>query len=481
MEPRPPKRPRAEVERRSLLTRVLELPVADQLAFQRTLTDTAGGQLGEELEREREVRRRHEAIEAMRQASRSLDLPDERAPSVQEYKKAARETTLPLSFAAVYEAFDGRWGLARDAYEGVPIPKTAAQRATGRQARRAHAFQDPIVGLQACLAEMPESVALLPVDYQRWAQERNERRVRGERRFIESSDTLWARLLLPWEQMLQVARAEVTMQEAREAILDVYELASHTPVQMIFGEAHPEDWQGFPGPLPLAERRWLREDLRAYKEGKLFTYEDTSASRARYKDALTREEREAWGAEAVAREKRGQAQLERELEDARASDAARAAARAQSGEPEPALRVPAFGGHGREEAETQPEPGRARGAPGRARGAKARGRGAKAREQEERALRRAQARVAAKAEREERARLREEAREAARVRAAEVQELKERERREAEEREAVRAHVAAWVEREDRRRMTEMGADGLLPEGWKPPKKRPKRYGEAHG
>lgn len=92
MRSQPPEHPRAEVESRSLLARVKELPVAERLAFHRALTEDLGGHLGEELEREREIRRRHEAIEAMRQASRLLDLPGERAPNAQEYREAARQT-----------------------------------------------------------------------------------------------------------------------------------------------------------------------------------------------------------------------------------------------------------------------------------------------------------------------------------------------------------------------------------------------------
>jgi len=173
-------------------------------------------------------------------------------------------------------------------------------------------MQDPIVGLQAFLAEMPEGVALVGADYHRWAQEHNERRARGEARalrLIERPSTLWRRLFLPWDEMLRVARGEVTMAEARAAILDSCELASHPQVQAIFGEAHPERWPGFPDPLPLMAWRWWRDDLRAYKEGKGFTDEDMRASRARYKAEQTREQREAWGAEVVAWEKRRRAQL----------------------------------------------------------------------------------------------------------------------------------------------------------------------------
>lgn len=421
MRSQPPEHPRAEVESRSLLARVKELPVAERLAFHRALTEDLGGHLGEELEREREIRRRHEAIEAMRQASRLLDLPGERAPNAQEYREAARQTTLPLSFDAVHGAFDGRWGLARDAYDGVPIPPTAAQRAIAREAHRAGAAQDPIVGLQAFLAEMPEGVALVGADYHRWAREHNERRALGEARgprLIERPITLWRRLLLPWDEMLRVARGEMTMAEARAAILDSCELASHPQVQAIFGEAHPERWPGFPEPLPLTASRWWRDDLRAYQEGKRFTDEDMRASRARYKAGRTREQREIWGAEAVALEKRRRAQL-------------------GEGEPPEAVR-----------------------------------------EREERLERmrlRAKERQAARAEREERVRVREERR----ARAAEARERKERERHEAEERkererrqaeemEAVRARFAAWEEREDRRPRANRELDDLLPEGWKP-------------
>lgn len=449
--------------------------MADQLAFHQVLTETHRGRLGEELEREREVRRRHEAIESMRAASRSLGLPDERAPSAQEYRQAARQTTLPMSFDAVHGAFDGRWGLARDAYDGVPVPKTAAQRAIARQVHRPRSLQDAIAGLQAFLAEMPEDVPPLQTDYLRWAREHNERLARREargRRVIEGAGTLQARLLLPWEQMLAVARGEVTPAQARaqagEAILDACELASHAQVQVIFGEAHPEEWPGFPDPLPLVARRWWRDDLRAYMAGKRFTSEDNRASRARYKAGRTREEREAWGAEVIARERRlrerAAAEAER-LERGREEAQAEEAAQARSGVPrEVGLSVPPFGGRGREAAQAQPRRGRAR-----ARAAEtaqtAQTAEAREREREERAWRRARQQAAAEAERQERALLRAERREAAKERAAAAKERaaaarerQERKRRGAQERERERRRraeerAAAKAERQERARL----------------------------
>src|SRR5271169_4411009 len=95
-----------------LLARALDLPQAEQLKIHKALSDCLGGQLGQETERARQARARVEALEALGAAAEHLGLPDGQAPTVPEYKQAAKETKLPMTFSAVYRAFDESWELA---------------------------------------------------------------------------------------------------------------------------------------------------------------------------------------------------------------------------------------------------------------------------------------------------------------------------------------------------------------------------------
>jgi len=98
---RPDPYQRKDAEWQAVLRRVLDLAQDDQLRVHAALTENLSGRLGRESEREKQVRLRGEALEAMRAAALHLGLPNGQAPSVQEYKQAARENSLPMSFNGV--------------------------------------------------------------------------------------------------------------------------------------------------------------------------------------------------------------------------------------------------------------------------------------------------------------------------------------------------------------------------------------------
>jgi len=112
-----------------LLARVGELPEARQLEFHRVLSEVLGGKLGEETERSKQVRQRREALDVMRAAAEHLGLPQGQAPSVDQFKQAARDASLPMSFKRVHSLFDGRWHLACRYYQGLPVPRIAREQA----------------------------------------------------------------------------------------------------------------------------------------------------------------------------------------------------------------------------------------------------------------------------------------------------------------------------------------------------------------
>lgn len=117
------KKNKADGEREVLLARVLDLPVAQQLQVHHDLTEALGGQLGRETARAKQARLRHEALAGMRAAAAHLGLPDGRAPTVTQFKQAAGETELPMTFKAVYAAFENRWETASRFFEARRSPR----------------------------------------------------------------------------------------------------------------------------------------------------------------------------------------------------------------------------------------------------------------------------------------------------------------------------------------------------------------------
>jgi len=80
--PQPRKRPGREEEWQTVLRRALDLPGRDQHKLYHALTDLLAGALWRESERARQVRLRHEALEAMRAAATHLELPADQPPTV---------------------------------------------------------------------------------------------------------------------------------------------------------------------------------------------------------------------------------------------------------------------------------------------------------------------------------------------------------------------------------------------------------------
>lgn len=280
----------------SLLRRLLKLPMAQQLRAHRILSEALGGRLGKETERARQARQRGEAIEAMREASSHLGLATGAAPNVQEFKRAASDGVLSMGFRAAYAAFDNSWELATRAYEELPIPRTAAQRAIARQVSPGGGggrnFHEPLVGLRMWLDESPRDASLIPSGYHDWAIETNERRADGSRRVIETPDSVSSRLQVSWRYAVAIARGEMTQDEARTVYVDELlaesdRLVEIERVRAVLGalvEADDLEQPGFPKPLMWfrGELRWSKEDLLAYQKGKRYFGRDKGVAGDRF-------------------------------------------------------------------------------------------------------------------------------------------------------------------------------------------------------
>jgi hypothetical protein len=275
------------VERKVLLARILELPVREQLWLHHELGEIIGGPLGVESERSRQARLRNDAIEAMRVAAEFLRLPDGQAPSVNEFKRAARESVLPMTFSTAYGAFENRWELATRFYERKDIPPTAAQRSAQRaiKGRNRTNKEAPITGLRLFLTQDPSPRSTGCADYQEWAREFNENLSRGSRRVVESPDHIRKVTRASWLHCLAIARNDMTLNEAQEKTLkgllaESGPLIGHHHASWLLGlspDSRHAKRAGYPEPVVCLDKKnwlWRISDIRAYGKGKRrFTHE----------------------------------------------------------------------------------------------------------------------------------------------------------------------------------------------------------------
>lgn len=285
---------REDIEWEVLLARVLDLPQAEQLRIHQVLSDSLGGQLGQETERARQARARLEALEAMRAAAEQLRLPDGQAPSIPEFKQAAKETKLPMPFSAVYRAFDDNWEIAARFYRGESTPPTAAAKAVRRAigGRNSTNTEAPITCVRLFLAQDPPPASTERADYNEWARERNENLPPGGLRVVERADHIRAVSRAGWLRCLAVARNEITLEEAQERTLGDYlsesgPLVGHHLASWVLGRSpHARHAQsaGYPEPVVCLNQTnwlWLLSDIRAYGQGKRdFTHAKGSAQHA---------------------------------------------------------------------------------------------------------------------------------------------------------------------------------------------------------
>jgi hypothetical protein len=286
------------VEREVLLVRVLALPEREQLEIHEALSASLGGRLGRETERARQARLRREALAAMRAAAEHLDLPETQAPTIPEYKRAASEASLPLTFNAVYRAFEESWEIATRFYLGEEVPATAAQRSARRAilGRNRTDKEAPLSGVRLFLAQDPPPVSTTRADYYEWARERNETLAPGELRVIELGDSIRTVLRTGWERCLAVARDEMTLEEAQaltlsEQLSEAGPLVGHHLASWYLGlspHGRHAKRPGYPQPvvcLGTTNWLWLLTDIEAFKRGKRDFAHEQGALQDTYIDA----------------------------------------------------------------------------------------------------------------------------------------------------------------------------------------------------
>jgi len=210
-----------EEEWQTVLRRATDLVGRDQLKLLHVFSDYLGADLWKETERAQQARLRYEAVETLRVAAQHLGLPNDQPLNIPQFKRAARETALPMSFGAVYDAFERHWDLAERFYRGERIPETAAQRRMRRTflGRRQGAREAPLTGVRLFLTQDPAPTATRSEDYEAWAREFNENPPDGYARVSENAWHISSMLGLGWDHLVEVAAGRKELQRAQRESL----------------------------------------------------------------------------------------------------------------------------------------------------------------------------------------------------------------------------------------------------------------------
>ena len=273
-----------EEEWQTVLRRAFDLPPADQLKLFHALSEYLGEGIWQESKRARQARQRHEALEAMRAAATYLKLPDGQPPTIPEYKRAAKETDLPMAFAAVYEAFENRWDIAARYYRGERVPETAAQRSHRRRmAGRSSADREtPLAGVRLFLKQDPAPEPTR-TNYETWAAEFNQKPPPGYGNVVETGPHITATLGIGWEDVVEVAAGRKELERAQaealsQALSDAGPLVGHQLASRMLGrspDARHALKDGYPEPVVRIGKSWLwlHSDIEGWKAGRVFTHQ----------------------------------------------------------------------------------------------------------------------------------------------------------------------------------------------------------------
>lgn len=268
-----------QTAREAALRQVLDLPWRDVYEVYTTLGEYLKPQKRErETKTQRELRERAEALEALERAARHLKLPADRAPTVEQYNRAATKLGLDLSSAQVVR----RWGFWREASNALvrkARTETPEQRAVRRATtgkRRGHA--DYLAGVREWLRGKPASTT--EKDYDAWVERRNEQNP-DALPYVKGGSVIIG-LSIQWPRVLAVARRKTTLGAAQAEYLEELtaaagrlQLVGSVAVGLILGKGSVQaaDITREPGFPPRVAtignaRVWYRDDIEAYKAGR---------------------------------------------------------------------------------------------------------------------------------------------------------------------------------------------------------------------
>jgi len=269
-------------ERELVLRRFYALGPREQLVAYRQIRDYLAARV-HETKRDRVVKARADALDALHAVAAHLNLEAGVAPTPREFDDAARKLGLDWNRSRVARAW-GRWRFAKDAFLGRRLRDSADQRASRRAwAGRAPTQEAALVAVRAWLASGPSRETVR--DYGAWVEEQNDLRAPSELP-LPNATTVRRRLGATWSDIIRAARHEITLEQARPPRKHVrrrhargeHDLVSAIGVGEILGRGGRNDIRremanpSFPTPVVVLNRvrLWLRDDVVAYGEGRPF-------------------------------------------------------------------------------------------------------------------------------------------------------------------------------------------------------------------
>jgi predicted DNA-binding transcriptional regulator AlpA len=224
-----------------------------------------------------DMARRKGALSAIGRVAEELGLPEGQAPTTTQFREVSKRLGLGWSVSKVGRAWSGKWRFACEAYVGHRLRRSARQQGVLDAQGKRRVYEDYVTSLRLWLDTNP--LVETTVAYDRWSREFNEVLPRNQAP-VSGWTTIYHNLRVSFRDVLRVARGEVALADcpkkaggdhtkehgplaSRQWIAGEYGLSAHQAANV---PRHPD----FPKPVVLfsGRRAWLRDDVRAYFEGR---------------------------------------------------------------------------------------------------------------------------------------------------------------------------------------------------------------------
>lgn len=263
------------------MRRFLALQPADQLRAYEQMREYLSAAT-RETRADRELRDRIEALDAIRKVADHLGLPEQKAPTVEQFNEHAPSVAPGWNVSKVGRAW-GSWRFACDVHRGERPRLSARQRSLrGKVAGRRRTREEHLTSVRRWLATDPPGERVS--DYEAWRQEANANLAEDELP-APTYKTMHHEFPIAWADRIRVARGEIALEEARLArtgsqadwTRGSHELVALPWISKRLRVSRAQAYRTTHKPefprhaLVLGRTRvWLREDVDAYAEGRAF-------------------------------------------------------------------------------------------------------------------------------------------------------------------------------------------------------------------
>ncbi len=193
----------------------------EQLDIYVALSEYLGSELGAENPFVQQLQRRRESLDAIAQVAEHLALPDNQAPTAQQFNTASRKLGLGWTSTTVVKE-RGRWRNATKAYLGERAPETSAQRSLRRRrAGKARGHGTYLAGVRQWQDQVPPPASTTRHDYNGYAQEHDAATVAEHADVLPlvTADAITQALGVSWDDVLRCARGQARGAAGRARLL----------------------------------------------------------------------------------------------------------------------------------------------------------------------------------------------------------------------------------------------------------------------